>query len=196
MLILGDGMEINMENKEKKNNSKSIITVLIAIIVLLLVVIAVLLWMLLGTSDNNIVGKNNSVSESSGPITIGNPDDEREAIEIETKYCTLYYPFEWENNLRTEIIDNDDYKVEFYGTVEGKKEQHLFDLIFNGAVGFNLGTIKTESGENVTISIESYSFEPDNTWTEDEEFTLYAMQEDINYTIGMLAESENFVVAD
>lgn len=185
-----------MENKEKKNNSKTIITVLVAIIALLLAVIAVLLWMLLGKSENNIIGKVDSVSESSGPITIGNPDDEREAIEIKTKYCTLYYPLEWEENLRTEIVDKEDYKVEFYGTVEGKKEQHLFDLIFNGEAGYNLGTIKIESGEDVSINIESYSFETDNTWTEDEEFILYAMQEDINYTIGMLAENENFDVAD
>ncbi len=185
-----------MENKEKKNNSKSIITVLVAIIVLLLVVIAVLLWKLLGKSENNIVGKVDSVSESSDPITIGNPDDEREAIEIETKYCMLYYPLEWEKNLRTEIIDNGEYKVEFYGKVEGKKEQHLFDLIFNGEIGYNLGTIKTESDENVNINIESYSFETDNTWTEEEAFILYAMQEDINYTIGMLAEDENFTIAD
>ncbi len=185
-----------MVNKEKKNNSKSIITVLVAIIALLLAVIAVLLWMLLGKSENNIVGKVDSVSESSGSITIGNPDDEREAIEIETKYCTFYYPLEWEKNLRTEIVDKDDYKVEFYGTVEGKKEQHLFDLIFNGAVGYNLGTIRTESGEDVAINIESYEFKSDDTWTEDEEFILYAMQEDINYIIGMLAENENFTIAD
>ena len=72
----------------------------------------------------------------------------------------------------------------------------LFDLIFNGEVGYNLGTIKIESGEDVSINIESCSFETDNTWTEDEEFILYAMQEDINYTIGMLAENENFDVAD
>jgi hypothetical protein len=188
--------EPKMINKEKKNNSKTIITVLVAIIALLLVVIAVLLWMLLGKSENNIVGKVDSVSESSGPITIGNPDDEREAIEIETKYCALYYPLEWEKNLRTEIVEKDDYKVEFYGTVEGKEEQHLFDLIFNGEVGYNLGTIKIESGEDVSINIESYSFETDNTWTEDEEFILYAMQEDINYTIGMLAENENFTISE
>ena len=184
-----------MENKEKKNNSKSIITVLIAIITLLLAIIAVLLWMLLGKT-NNIEKKSNSDSESSTSITIGSPDNEREAIEIETKYGTLYYPLEWEKNLRTEIIDKDEYKVEFYGTVKGKAEQHLFDLIFNGEVGYNFGTIRTESGEDVTINIESYAFEPDNTWTEDEEFTLYAMQEDINYTIGMLAESENFTISE
>ena len=188
--------EPKMINKEKKNNSKTIITVLVAIIALLLVVIAVLLWMLLGKSENNIVGKVDSVSESSGSITIGNPDDEREAIEIKTKYCTLYYPLEWQNNLRTEIVDKEDYKVEFYGTVEGKEEQHLFDLIFNGEAGYKLGTIKTESGEDAAINIESYEFKTDDTWTEDETLILYGMLEDINYTIGMLAENENFTISE
>jgi exodeoxyribonuclease V alpha subunit len=68
--------------------------------------------------------------------------------------------------------------------------------VFNGEIGYNLGTIKTESDENVNINIESYSFETDDTWKEDEEFILYAMQEDINYTIGMLAENENFTISE
>ncbi len=186
-----------METKTKNtNSSKTIITVLIAIIALLLIVIGVLLWMLLGKSGSNVMDNSNSMSESSDSITIGNPDDKREAIEIATKYGSFYYPIEWEKNLRTEIVDKDTYKVEFYGTVEGKEEQHLFDLVFNGTIGYNLGTLTTENGENVAINIESYSFDLDDTWTEDEEFVLYAMQDDINYMIGKLSESGNFVVGD
>lgn len=183
-----------METKTKNtNSSKIIITVLITIIALLLIVIAALLWMLLGKSDGKIKG---NIFYQGQNITVGNPDDKREAIEIVTKYGAFYYPIEWEKNLRTEIVDKDGYKVEFYGTVEGKEEQHLFDLFFNGSIGYNLGTLTTENGENVAINIESYSFDLDDTWTEDEEFVLYAMQDDINYMIGKLSESGNFVVGD
>ena len=207
-----------MDNKEKNakktnntpntNNSKTIIIILSSLIAVCLIVIIVLLCLLLKKSDDNKSSDNKSdVSDTSmqsetsastenSSLTVGSPDDSREAIEISTKYGTLLYPKEWESNLRTEIVDSDVYKVEFYGTVEGKTEQHLFDLLFNGTEGYNLGTLKTESGEDVAINIVSYDFELDDSWAEDEKFTLYAMQEDINYTIGMLSENENFTIAD
>jgi len=206
-----------MDNKEKNakktnntsntNNSKTIIIILSSVIAACLIVIIILLCLLLNKSDDSKSSDNKSAlsdtsmqsetsaSTENSSLTVGSPDDSREAIEISTKYGTLLYPLEWEKNLRTEVVDKEEYKVEFYGTVEGKKEQHLFDLSFNGTEGYNLGTLKTESGEDVQINIESYDFELDDSWTEDEKFTLYAMQEDINYTIGMLSENENFTVS-
>lgn len=206
-----------MDNKEKNakktnntpntNNSKTIIIILSSVIAVCLIVIIVLLCLLMKKSDDNkssdnkfAVSDTTAQSESLGStenssLTVGSPDDSREAIEISTKYGTLLYPKEWESNLRTEIVDSAVYKVEFYGTVEGKKEQHLFDLIFNGTNGYNLGTLKTETGETVQINIESYDSKLDDTWTEDEQFVLYSMLEDINYTIGMLAEGGNFTVS-
>ena len=207
-----------MDNKEKNakktnntpntNNSKTIIIILSSVIAACLIVIIILLCLLLNKSDDSKSSDNKSAlsdtsmqsetsaSTENSSLTVGSPDDSREAIEISTKYGTLLYPLEWEKNLRTEIVDKDEYKVEFYGTVEGKKEQHLFDLFFNGEKGYNLGTLTTEAGEAVQINIESYDFELDDSWTEDEKFTLYAMQEDINYTIGMLSENGNFTIAD
>lgn len=207
-----------MDNKEKNtkktdntpntNNSKTIIIILSSVIAVCLIVIIVLLCLLLKKSDDNKSSDNkSSVSDTSmqsetsastenSSLTIGSPDDSREAIEIVTNYGTLLYPKAWESNLRTEIVDSDVYKVEFYGTVEGKTEQHLFDLSFNGTEGYNLGTLTTETGEAVQINIESYDFELDDTWTEDERFVLYSMQEDINYIIGMLVEGGNFTIPE
>ena len=207
-----------MDNKEKNtkktnntpntNNSKTIIIILSSVIAVCLIVIIVLLCLLLKKSDDNKSSDNkSSVSDTSmqsetsastenSSLTVGSPDDSREAIEIVTKHGTLLYPKEWESNLRTEIVDSDVYKVEFYGTVEGKTEQHLFDLSFNGTEGYNLGTLTTETGEAVQINIESYDFELDDTWTEDERFVLYSMQEDINYIIGMLVEGGNFTIPE
>ena len=197
----------NTEKTNNTNNSKTIIIILSSVIAVCLIVIIILLCLLLNKSDDSKSSDNKSAlsdtsmqsetsaSTENSSLTVGSPDDSREAIEISTKYGTLLYPKEWESNLRTEIVDSDVYKVKFYGTVEGKTEQHLFDLLFNGTDGYNLGTLKTESGEDVAINIVSYDFELDDSWTEDEKFTLYAMQEDINYTIGMLAENGNFTVS-
>lgn len=197
----------NTEKTNNTNNSKTIIIILSSVIAVCLIVIIILLCLLLNKSDDSKSSDNKSslsdtrtqgetsASTENSSLTVGSPDDSREAIEISTKYGTLLYPKEWESNLRTEIVDSDVYKVEFYGTVEGKKEQHLFDLSFNGTEGYNLGTLTTETGEAVQINIESYDFELDDTWTEDEQFVLYSMLKDINYTIGMLAENGNFIVS-
>lgn len=207
-----------MDNKEKNakktnntpntNNSKTIIIILSSVIAVCLIVIIVLLCLLLKKSDDSKSSDNKSslsdtstqsetsASTENSSLTVGSPDDSREAIEIATKYGTLLYPKEWESNLRTEVVDKEEYKVEFYGTVEGKTEQHLFDLLFNGTEGYNLGTLTTETGEAVQINIESYDFELDDTWTEDERFVLYSMQEDINYIIGMLVEGGNFTIPE
>ncbi len=214
----------NTRSTDKANNPRTIIIILSSVIAVCLIVIIILLCLLLKKSDDNKSGDNkSSVSDTNvqnetlyssditntdvqnetsasehenTSITIGLPDDSREAIEISTKYGTFFYPLEWKENLRTDVIDKEEYKVEFYGTVEGKKEQHLFDLIFNGTDGYNLGTLTTDTGEAVQINIESYDFDLDDSWTEDEKFTLYAMQDDINYTIGMLSESGNFTISD
>lgn len=178
-----------MKNKEKKN--KSLITAFVIIFILLLVIIGILLWMLFGKSEGKKV---DSVANSSAPLTIGTPDENRDSIEIVTKYGTLLYPKEWESNLRIEIIDKEEYKVEFYGAVKGKEELHIFDLNFNGPDGYNLGTLKTDSGEDVQLNIVSYDFDFDDTWTEDEKNVIYAMSEDINYIIGMLAESGKLTI--
>lgn len=192
----------NTGKANNANNSKTIIIALSSVIAVCLIVIIVLLCLLLKKSSDNksavsdtTAQNETSASTENSSLTIGSPDDSREAIEIVTKYGTLLYPLEWESNLRTEIVDKEEYKVEFYGTVENKNEQHLFDLIFNGTDGYNLGTLKTESGEDVAINIVSYDFELDDTWIEDEKFVLYSMQEDINYIIGMLAEGGNFTVS-
>lgn len=198
----------NTENPNKVINPKTIIIILSSVIAICLIVIIILLCLLLNKSDDSESSDNKSAvldttaqsetsaSTENSSLTVGAPDDSREAIEIVTKYGTLLYPLEWESNLRTEIVDKEEYKVEFYGTVEGKKEQHLFDLSFNGTEGYNLGTLKTEGGEDVAINIVSYDFELDDTWTEDEQFVLYSMQEDINYIIGMLAEGGNFTIPE
>lgn len=214
-------MNKNEKKETTKINSKTLIIILTSIIAVCMVVIIVLLCLLLKKPDDKSVTSGalsetsiadsdiqneslpddsdtqseTSASTENSSLTIGAPDESREAIEIVTKYGTLLYPKEWESNLRTEIIDEDVYKVEFYGTVEGKDEHKLFDLIFNGIDGYNLGTLKTESGEDVALNIVSYDFELDDTWTEDEQLVLYSMQEDINYTIGMLSESGNFTVS-
>lgn len=115
-----------------------------------------------------------------------------EDFAIETPYCTLYYPVQWQEQVRIEAVEGEAYVVQFYGQVEGKEEQHLFDVLFGSAEGTLIGDLKTADGANVSISIVSYAFEFGEEWTEDERISILTMQEDINHVLGKLEMNESF----
>ena len=55
-------------------------------------------------------------------------------LEIETPYCTLYYPARWAGTVSYEVDDSWDvvYKVHFYSRISGLENQLLFSIYFGG----------------------------------------------------------------
>lgn len=123
--------------------------------------------------------------------TIEEMIESEEAFTIETPHGNLYYPVKWEEQIRVEKVEGDVYTVQFYGTVEDKDEQHLFDIVFGETEGVLLGTLNEIS----VYLVDGGSLETED-WTEEEENTIYAMQEDVNYLMGMLQKEEGFVPAN
>lgn len=119
-------------------------------------------------------------------------EEERASLEIETKYCTLFFPKEWEEQIETNIVEQDGYKVEFYGLVEGKESQHVFDICFNSDDGDLLGYLK-QNGEAINLSVDIFDINFDNSWKTDEMDQIYAIQEEYNFVIKMLDDNENYV---
>ncbi len=197
-----DNTKKTKTNNSNTTNSKPIM-VLSIMVAICVIIIIILMCLLLKNPDNNMMNNASDTAQNvssdyteASEIIIGTPDDNRNSVEIDTKYCTLLYPKEWENNLRTEIVDKDEYKVEFYGTVEEKSEQHLFDVIFNGSSGYHVGTLTMDGVEGVQLNIEPYESDFDDTWTDEEKDIIYAMSEDVNYIIGMLENSGAFEIAE
>lgn len=162
-----------MENQRKKNRKKE--NKLIIAILCIAALVLICLCIGIGLS-----GKNKKEDVLS---TVEQQMQEEEAFEIETKYGSLYYPKKWESQVRIEIDENDEYTVKFYGTVEGKEEQHLFNVVF-GEKGNKLGSFEKD-GETVTVCLDFEENTMNDEWTEEEKNIIYAMQEDINYLIGM-----------
>ena len=121
-------------------------------------------------------------------------DDERinSAIEIETSYCMLYFPREYEENFEVKYKEEAAYKVEFYGLVEGKDAQHLFDVCFNCDEGDLLGYLENE-GEIINISIDMIDLKFDDTWESDEIDKIYSLQEEMNFVVDTLNKNKNYV---
>ena len=119
---------------------------------------------------------------------------EIDALKVETKYGELYYPDTYEDCVETKINDENGYKVEFYGLVDGKEPQHIFDVCFNSDDGDLLGYIdNTKAEEIVNLSIDLIELDFDDSWTDDEMNFIYSMQDERNFVIDNLKRIDNYV---
>ena len=169
-------------------SNKKIIAVLAGILIVLLVIVAGLFMNSKGENKKEEVpdSNNNTIS------TVEEMIEAEEPFTIETKYCDLYYPIKWEKQVETEIDDSDDvYKVQFFGKVEDKEALHLFDIVFGGEEGALIGHFSKDE-EEIPVYVVGMEIEAGEDWTDEELDTIYTMQEDVNYIIGMLEKEIRF----
>lgn len=96
--------------------------------------------------------------------------------------------------MRVEQVEGDVYTIQFFATIEGKEDAHIFDIVLGGEEGYTLGYLKAED-DQISVNVVSYDFELGEDWTDEEKNTVYTMSEDVNYIIGMLQKEEGFVPA-
>lgn len=106
-------------------------------------------------------------------------------MEIETPYCTLMYPVKWEEYVYVEQVEEEVYRVLFYGQLEGREKQLLFTVLFGGDEGEQLGVVTDDQGQTVPVNILLAELSLDG-WPEEAVGTLYAMQEALNQLIEQL----------
>jgi len=111
---------------------------------------------------------------------------EKEDIQIETPYCTLYYPGEWEPFLQVEQTAGELYKATFRACLDTGREQDLFLIVFGGDAVSAYGSIMSEQGETVPVSIVCDDIAVDESWTENEIYIVFAMQEALNDVLARL----------
>ena len=114
---------------------------------------------------------------------------------IKTPVVDLYYPKKWEDKVRIEQVTGDIQMVQFFATLEGKPEVHLFDICFCGGDGYTLGYLNPDKSNPIEVKIISYDFDLGEEWTTEEEDEIYGMLDDINYILGMLLKKADFEVA-
>lgn len=108
-------------------------------------------------------------------------------IEIETPFAVLQYPSRWEDMVRIVHMEGEPYAVEFYGSVNGREEQHLFDIVFGGDEGFQIGKI-AYGDEAISMSMITYDLVIDDSWTDGEVLELRGMREDVQYIISSISQ--------
>ena len=144
----------------------------------------------------SFTGCNKNTEDQVG-TTNTHKDTTEEAIEemdIETSFGTLKFPAKWKEQIRIEIEDESECTIRFYGTVEGKEEQHLFNISFGGEGDIPIGSIIMDGvGYDVCMTFAELDIED---WNEEDANTLFAMQEDVNYIIKCLEKNSNFEKAE
>ena len=78
-----------------------------------------------------------------------------ELYEIKTDYCTLKYPEEYKDKVKTVIKSEKPYTVKF---LSGDTE--LFDISFEGGAGVLMGNI-TNNGKKTDVYLNTYTISPD-----------------------------------
>lgn len=183
----------NKKSKKKKNSP--LVPILCLIIGILIGIIAAMVFFNKdnGKSDSSTATVEQTDANEAEEVksTIEEMIESEEAFTIETPYGNLYYPAKWEGQFRVESVEDDNYTVQFYATLEGKEEQHLFDIVYGEVEGVALGTL-----DETEVYMVYGDISLDGDWTEEEENTIYAMQEDVNYLMGMLQKEEGFVSAN
>lgn len=163
-------------DKMKRKTTKRLVILVIALTILLASEIAFLVW--------NKFADKTDVQE----------------IQINTPYCTLYFPGTWQDMLRTEqteLPEADSLVVAFYGKLEAHEDQHVFDiLIQNEKTEDSLGAILCTDGEKRYVTTVFYSTDSIESWPETDKNLIYAMQEDINYIIDKLPLLEEELISE
>jgi hypothetical protein len=102
--------------------------------------------------------------------------------QIQTPYGPLQYPEGLADHLLVIQTSEQPYTIEFYAVMEEKQELRLFDISLGEGSGGNMGFVQTPGGE-IPLNVTIYTLELDDTWTEGEIITVYAMQDVINEMI-------------
>lgn len=106
--------------------------------------------------------------------------------QVQTPYGALNYPEELADHLLIANTSQRPYTLEFYAIMEAKHEVRLFDISLGEGSGGNMGIVTTPAGEKVPLNVTIYTVNTDESWTEGEIITLYAMQEVINDMIDQM----------
>ena len=113
------------------------------------------------------------------------PEDNGDAMSIDTPGGTLKYPTRWSDYLHTETVMEEPYSVSFYCRVDGQEDLYLFTVYIGGEEGMLAGSITGDDGESrdVRLDIEELALED---WAEEEAQIARAMQEDLNFVLEKL----------
>ena len=115
----------------------------------------------------------------------GKTEEEPKDLQVETPYCTLTYPAEWESSLATAEGEENGVYFKTFRAVFSDVTYDLFTLYFGpSSKGTLFGYLKTE--ENTPVYIECPMLPEDHTLSAEEEAQFYEMMDGINTVVASI----------
>lgn len=192
--------------KEEKSKPVGLIIAVVVLSAAILVLVALLLWpksknlqvnspltTVPSTEPFEVTEAENPVIPTEADIVETQPS-ETVSMRIDTPYCELYFPAEWEAQITTTVNQYDGgCAVAFSGSVEDK-QAYLFVVLFEEGEkqGNAVGYITTETGNTIWVYVEMNEQLTDATWTQEQADEIMTMQEGINHLLTELAQNVAF----
>ena len=192
--------------KEEKSKPVGLIIAVVVLSAVILVLVALLLWpksknlqvnspltTVPSTEPFEVTEAENPVIPTEADIVETQPS-ETVSMRIDTPYCELYFPAEWEAQITTTVNQYDGgCAVAFSGSVEDK-QAYLFVVLFEEGEkqGNAVGYITTETGNTIWVYVEMNEQLTDATWTQEQADEIMTMQEGINHLLTELAQNVAF----
>ena len=124
-------------------------------------------------------------------LIVESVEQEDQMMVITTSYCVLKYPFAFSDMIRVMAAEQEDRAELLFCAYLNKAEYPLFSIIFDGAGGIDVGTLKLDDG--TTVSVTAQIFEADTSIDPTMLTSFYAAQETINDVISSLYAVDGFV---
>lgn len=114
-------------------------------------------------------------------------------IQVETPFCTLYFPGKWRDQISTRGVDlGYGYEVFFFVPC-GDDTTELFAVLFGfrSTYSSRVGAI-VSNGIATSVNLEKPTPSDHLSWTEEQQKNAFAMQEDVQYLLDRLEEEPLF----
>lgn len=115
---------------------------------------------------------------------------------VQTPFCQLKYPLNWQALLRTEITEGDCWTVRFFAVTEGHDDVPLFDITLSTQPGGHTGSFTDVRGNACYLLLTTHEFVPDESWDEGGKNLVLAMAADAACILNALAQSNGYTPAE
>lgn len=106
---------------------------------------------------------------------------------IHTPYGILYYPGNWNNSLRIEIEEDEQYTISFYYNEKNQEQIRLFDICIGKESAGAIGRRKLYDGTYAYVKIIDYAAEEKEGLSKAQQNTILDMIDAVNYTLEKLS---------
>ena len=172
-------------NEEKNTNKLQNVVIALSIIIAILVIVIGTIIISSGNKDNNDKGGNSTVNSSVNK-------EEVKYTEVKTKYCTMKYPSEWKEYITVTKSEENGVLSEKFTCDVANQTIDMFTVHFGTTDSGDVMGSFFEDGKQIPVSIEYGNFEENDTFTDEEIDTVYAILECINDVIDSISKSEGF----